>query len=219
MNLLNVTLVCANCIEPTTAYKALKYSCKNIKFGRVILFSHIPPTKIIPEIEYIQIPKFDHLGSCYFHLKEFNKYVNTEFCLSIHDDGFIINPHLWSDEFFKYDYIGAPWPDIYKHRVGNGGFCLKSKKFLDLCQPLNWQGQHDDGFTCIDNYEYFVQNGCKFAPVDVAYKFALESKIPECEYNLNNCFGFHGRGEVESVFQQDGQQFKDRIKLLDNVII
>jgi hypothetical protein len=36
-------------------------------------------------------------------------HVDTEFAILVHEDGFIVNPECWSDEFF-YDYIGAPWP-------------------------------------------------------------------------------------------------------------
>jgi hypothetical protein len=68
-------------------------------------------------------------------------------------------------------------------------------------------------------YDYFIANNCKYAPVEVAMKFSLESRIPECEYNLNNCFGFHGRGNPESVAVHDGfyQQFQEKCKLLDTI--
>ena len=44
-------------------------------------------------------------------------------------------------DFLKWDYIGAPWPLSYeafvdpfgRHiRVGNGGFSLRSRKFLEV---------------------------------------------------------------------------------------
>ena len=52
-------------------------------------------------------------------------------------------------------------------------------------------------------------------------KFSLESKIPECEYNLNNCFGFHGRGYPKNVCDHDGEymQFQDKQKLLETIEI
>ena len=71
--------------------------------------------------------------------------------LVIQDDGHIVNPSLWDEEFLKYDYIGLPWPfedswiekqlkeqrpiirKVYpKNRVGNGGFSLRSRKFLEF---------------------------------------------------------------------------------------
>jgi len=52
-------------------------------------------------------------------------------------------------------------------------------------------------------------------------KFSLESKIPECDFNLNNCFGFHGKGRPEDVQVHDGyyHQFQEKIKLLDTIEI
>ena len=32
-------------------------------------------------------------------------------------DGHIVNPHLWTNEFLKYDYIGAPWPKFKKMEI------------------------------------------------------------------------------------------------------
>ena len=49
-------------------------------------------------------------------------------------------------------------------------------------------------------------------------KFSLEEQIPECEFNLNNTFGFHGRGVPEmDPSRGHYQQFLDRIKLLETI--
>lgn len=217
-NLDNTTILCGNWVDPNIGVKALKYSMKDIKFKRAIIFSHIEPTNLTPEIEFIQTEKFNHELSSQFGLHKLPDYIDTEFCLSIHDDGFIINPHLWKDEFFEYDYIGAPWVPGPWPRVGNGGFCLKSKKLLNLTKNIPWYpGDHDDTSICQGHQAHFISNGCLYAPVEVAMTFSLESKIPECEYNLNNCFGFHGKGIVWGVHFGEGQQFKDRIKLLDTI--
>ena len=63
------------------------------------------------------------------------KYIDTDFCLIIQGDGFVIHPENWTDEFLKYDYIGAPWRNLAHYsfiRVGNGGFSLRSKKLLKI---------------------------------------------------------------------------------------
>jgi hypothetical protein len=217
-NLDNVTIVCLNGGNPTLGAKALIHSMKDINFGRAILFSPFAPEpltdKLFNKIEYIPIKKLTHQGSSWFALTQFPEYVKTDFCLSIHDDGFVINPHLWTDEFLDYDYIGAPWANGY---VGNGGFVLKSKLFMELAKTMPWNGEHDDWHACVTHQNYFLSNGCKFAPLEVALKFSLEGVVPGYEYDLNNCFGFHGRGTVEYLFQGKGQQFKDRIKLLDAI--
>lgn len=218
IDLTNITISCVNCVNPEMGVKALRYSMKDINFHEAILFSHIKPNNLTPDIRFIKIKDLGHYYSSLFTLKGLYHVIKTDFSLSIHDDGFIINPHLWDPNFLNYDYIGAPWPPIYKYRVGNGGFVLKSKKLIDLCQQIPWNGEHDDNLVCQVYREFLENNGCKFAPLELAYKFSLESKIPECEYNLDNCFGFHGKGEVYDVFKGEGQQFKDRIKLLDTII-
>ena len=62
----------------------------------------------------IKIPKFnDIIGFNNFTL-DLNNYVVSEFALLIQHDGHIVNPTKWKDEFFNYDYIGAPWPSDNK---------------------------------------------------------------------------------------------------------
>jgi hypothetical protein len=138
----------------------------------------------------------------------------------VHDDGFVINPHLWDDGWFGYDYIGASWKNHGQlNRVGNGGFVFKSNKFIQLTRQVSYLGTHDDVELTNNYYHFFTRCGCKYAPVHVAMRFSLESKIPECEYNLNNCFGFHGRGYPHLVSVHDGfyHQFQEKCKLLDTV--
>lgn len=215
----DVTLMCLNGVNPTLGAKALIYSMKHINFKRAILFSHFPPEPLKDElfnkIEYIQIKKLTHQGSSWFGLTQIPEYIDTKFCLSIHDDGFVINPHLWKDEFLNYDYIGAPWsPSGY---VGNGGFSLRSQLFMSLTRTMPWNGEHDDWHACVTHREDFISKGCKFAPLDLAVTFSLEGMVSGYDYDLNKCFGFHGRGTVDYLFQGKGQQFKDRISLLDQI--
>ena len=125
-------------------------------------------------------------------------------------------PDKCDDEWLKYDYIGAPWPlvkDSYidpfgnQHQVGNGGFSLRSKKLLEVPTKVEvpWEtnnsdfywmppgvvNYHEDGNICVHNRHIFVEQGCEFAPVDVAVRFSQENRIPECEGITP--FGFHYR--------------------------
>lgn len=222
INLNNITLVSIDGANPDKALKALQYSMKNINFADAKLLSHIRPNNIPDTIKFIEIEKLTHESYSPFILQQLYKYVDTDFCLTIHDDGFVINPHLWDDNFLNYDYIGAPWFHTIpyygqKYRVGNGGFSLRSKKLINLCKNLNSSG-HEDSTICIRNRDYLESNGCKFAPVEVAMKFSLEEQIDECEFNLNNTFGFHGRGNPNmDPSRGNYQQFLDRIKLLEGI--
>ena len=48
-------------------------------------------------------------------------------------------------------------------------------------------------------------------------RFSLEEEIPECPFDLNTCFGFHGKGTSTLRSNEHNQQLLDRIKLLDTV--
>ena len=110
-------------------------------------------------------------------------------------DGFIINPNAWSNDFLRYDYVGAVFPQSdwsQVNRVGNGGFSLRSKKFMEYCSTLHYPGLvNEDKFLCVDHYEDIIFQGLKFAPPSLAAHFSIEE---ETEYNCSNksSFGFHG---------------------------
>jgi hypothetical protein len=222
LQLKNITLLSLNCVDPIQSAKALLYSSKDIDFAEMILISNKKPDNLPSEIKFIETNVHTHKEVSQFTYTQLPNYIRTDYCLTIHDDGFVINPHLWTDEFLKYDYIGAPWKNLgQRNRVGNAGFCLRSNRFIQLTRYLNFRGTHDDTELTNDYYDFFTQNGCKYAPLEVAMKFSLESKIPECEYNLENCFGFHGRGLPETVSVHEGQyqMFQDKVKLLNTIQI
>ena len=150
----------------------------------------------------------------YYILYELHKHIETDFVLLTQDHAFIINPESWMDEFFEYDYIGAPWPFSENSyitpfgeniRCGNGGFSLRSKKLLevpknvhvpfkvyeqpDFYKMFGAKNTNEDGNICVHNRHIFIDNGCKFAPVEVAAKFSYESSVPE-NYGIIP-FGFH----------------------------
>lgn len=146
-------------------------------------------------------------------LYELYRHVDTEFCLLIQDHAFIINPDSWTNEFFEYDYIGAPWPYVENSyltpygehiKVGNGGFSLRSKKLLevplkkeipfdcttgDFYKHFNANNFAEDGNICVHNRHLFIEEGCKFPPVELAAKFSYESAVPENQGIIP--FGFH----------------------------
>lgn len=216
MKLSSITLLSIDCLNPLMAYKALKYSCTEIAFIDTILFtSH---NIHFDDVKVIRIDPINTLAEySTFCIEKLSGYLESDFMITVHADGFIINPHLWSDEFLNYDYIGAPWPSeapwCTKSRVGNGGFSLRSRRFMELAAGLGQSFRHEDILLTNICHDDFISAGCRYAPVEVAMKFALESKIPECDYNLNNCFGFHGKGDA-FYHQGEGGQFKDRLALL-----
>jgi hypothetical protein len=205
----NITLVLMSSVKIEESIKALEYSCKGINFGSVKLISDIKPDNLPEYITWEYINKINNIDEWnYSIIYKLGNYINTEFAILIHDDGYIINPSSWREEFLNYDYIGAPFPlpndnfsfrDINNDliRVGNS-VSLRSKKLIDLPNKLNleWKSYdggyyNEDGFICCHNRHHYENDGCIFAPIDVAKYFSHETEIPEI--NNINPFGFHGK--------------------------
>jgi len=204
----NVTLVCVTSVNIDRAISSLKYSMKGINFGEVLLLTD---QDVIEEgITTIKIKHLDYIEYSEFIIYELHNFINTEFVLITQDDGFVINPKKWDNEFFKYDYIGAPFPippvndkisyrDPFGNlmRVGNGGFSLRSKKILELGSKLGleWKSYfgywNEDGFFACHNRHIYEENGCIYAPIEVAVRFSKEKEIEENKNIIP--FGFHGK--------------------------
>jgi len=204
----NITIVAVAGIRIPETIRAMKRSIKKIKFGAVKLFTH--EDVYDNDIEVVKIEQLDYENYNRFITFELFKHVDTDFILIIQDDGFIVNPEQWDDEFLKYDYIGAIWPvpregDNISYRdpfgklirVGNGGFSLRSKKILELPTTLGleWKAYYgkfnEDGFFAVHNRHILEENGCLYAPMEVAAKFSHEVHVPE--NNNIKPFGFHGK--------------------------
>jgi hypothetical protein len=180
LSLPNVTLVCVD-DRLEQADKALQTSKNNIQFGNSLYLNA-------------------HLGSkeaySKFILKELYKYIDTDYALIIQHDGYVKNAEAWSDEFLKYDYIGAPWWYKDGHNVGNGGFSLRSKKLLkataELFSDLPINLLHpEDHVICRTYRKIFEQGGIKFAPEELAAKFSFEGYNQPGQWSGQ--FGFHGQ--------------------------
>lgn len=194
----NVTLVNINCVDAKTSVKALNFSSKKISFNDVILFSDKKPSNITNNINFIEIPKIDTFQKYNeFVLRELVNYIKTDYCLVIQNDGFIINPHLWRDEFLDYDYIGAPWDKngmrVWKrtNRIGNGGFSLRSKKLMEFIKNFKFI-DYDTAEDVITSL-IIEKHNFKYPSVELAVKFSLECPLEDFPFDLNNSFGFHGK--------------------------
>jgi predicted O-linked N-acetylglucosamine transferase (SPINDLY family) len=232
INLQNITLVTISSVEIELTLLSLVISNLNANFNRVLFFTseEIDQSylELFPQLEIIKIHPIKNLVEySRFIIKELNSFIETEFCLVTQGDGFIINPQLWSEEFLNYDYIGAPWRnqshlvnsqgqtvdilDLNKNRVGNGGFSLRSKKLLEVCSKLDFDhtktsSLSEDLIICQYFYEWFKDQGIKFAPLEVAIKFSFEQTIEEIEnFSWENTFGFHGKPHVISVLNKLSQ--------------
>jgi hypothetical protein len=172
--------------------KAFEKSCRNIDFGAV------------KHIELGEIKDIDTWNKAVIY--ELPKYVETDFALLIHPDGYVVNADCWDDNWLNYDYIGSPWPepqDTFSYRdvkgeiqrVGNS-VSLRSKRLLDVANKRNLEWKpfygyyNEDGFICVNYRHIYEEEGCRFAPLEEAVRFGKEWDIPE-NRNINKTFVFH----------------------------
>ena len=217
---LPIDIISVNCLNPLESLKALDYSTEILKFNNSYLFTNekINSTKH----KVININKFNSITDYSDFILGIGNYVDSEYVLIVQDDGYIINPKKWTNEFLAYDYIGAPWPGQYtwrkrwknetylkayinskKNRVGNGGFSLRSRKFLNFSSAFNsTNGIPEDVFLCLINYESAKKNGIKFPSAEIAYNFSCEvplggfnlsKEIKNHHLDINQHFGWHGK--------------------------
>lgn len=199
LNLRNITLVACGSTNIEGMKAALEASSEQIDWGAVLLVSPEPQLKSIDEWNK-------------FIVYELGDYIQTPFAMLIHPDGYVVHPESWSDMFLDYDFIGAPWPlptDDYSYRDDKGNIVrvgnsvsIRSQVLMRFPKQLNleWKSYygntHEDGFITCHNRSILEENGCKFAPIEVAKWFSKELDIPE-NANVNNPFAFHKRSEYE----------------------
>ena len=208
IDLPNVTLIAMTSVKIPQTIKALQYSMRNINFGAIKIVSDVTPENLPDQITHEFTEKMSNIDEWNHDIiYKLGKHVDTEFLILIHDDGFIINPEMWRDEFLKYDYIGAPWPlpnDDFSYRDINGelirvgnSVSLRSKKLTDLASELKleWKSFHgfsnEDGFICVNYRHVYKEHGMKFADIDVAKYFSHETQLPET-IGIKP-FAFHGK--------------------------
>jgi hypothetical protein len=210
IDLKKITAVCIDGREMTPEirdrYKnIMTYMTSVADFYEIKFFGTSDPE--VTGVKFYQIQNMDVNGYSKFCIFRLNEVVDSEYCLVFQDDGFIVNPGLWEDEFYNYDWIGSPWP-LYMgwpregHQVGNGGFSLRSKKLLQWTSTLkDWEGQNEDTFIVSLKKQELESQGLKIAPVEVATRFSVENEMTR-EHGLHNVFGFHAKNKMDLALEK-----------------
>ena len=107
--LTNVDIISINCVNPQASVAALNHCQKYFEFGKSILVSHIEPSEYY-DIELHKLEEKLSWDGYNDHILNLKDHTDNDFVMVIQEDGYIVNPNLWDDEFLEYDYIGAPWP-------------------------------------------------------------------------------------------------------------
>lgn len=212
LQLPTTTLLIADCINANRAINVLEHCKSKADFGAVKLLTSIP-------VQYEHLVKIPPLNSLIaysiFMLTKANKYVDTQHCLVVQRDGFILNTSAWNERWLELDWI-SPMFTQYP-LVGSGGFSLRSKKLMDnvAANMPEWDwsqkqadeiqanlGYYEDGVICLS--KKFSQ--FKFATLEQSAQFAMGGN-PSKKYHVDFPFGFHGvlnaidhtTGKVEPV--------------------
>jgi hypothetical protein len=184
-----VTIVCVDCKFYGQSANALLRCLGEVTPTRCLLL-----TDIYLELEGVEVVQIDPIKTIedysQFIIKKLWKYIETDFCLIVQWDGYVLNGDLWLDEFYDYSFVGAPWLYRDKRNVGNAGFCLISKEllnilgnddFIQICSP-------DDEIIGRLYRHYLEENySIKFPSEELADKFSFELRQP-----TQKTFGFHG---------------------------
>lgn len=186
----DVTLVAVTSVALRATLDALRASMHQVDFGQVLFLSDRQPSESEPAIVWQRI---ERLGSradySRFMLRDLAQRISTTHALCVQWDGFVVNGSAWDPRFLDYDYIGAPWPHFRdEHNVGNGGFSLRSRRLLEACRDLPFDGVQSEDIViarlCRPKLE---EQGIRFAPESVARRFAYERFS-----HTGREFGFHG---------------------------
>jgi len=190
---------------------------KFFRFHREVIVSNVNPNipgTVFVNCGYLPPPEKMRMWYSDMCVHYLNNLCDGSHMLIWQWDGFIINPDLWTNDFYPWDYIGAPlggawiyfahcmkglWPnwknpfDVPGQRhalVGNGGFSLRSKKFLESTDALDRTGltcEAEDLYLCVERRGELEEKGIKFCPSDKAASFSVEGG------DLSKSFGFHNR--------------------------
>ena len=197
-------------------HKIFNWHRKFFKFQHEVVVSNVDPC--IPGVTFVNCgnpPPQEYFMMWYsdFCVHGLNQLCDSSHLLLWQADGFIINPQNWTDLFLQWDYVGAPergvwydvavwmqglWPD-WKNPfdkshcvVGNGGFSLRTKKFLEATASLSRTGltvKAEDMYLCIERRQELEDMGLFFCPPSLGELFARDWGSTE---PIDSAFGFHG---------------------------
>lgn len=191
-----ITFIIVDCVDYHRAKDTIEFCRKKVNFASIKLLTNFNYNdSYVQKIKPITTKE----QYSYFFIKELNSFFDTEYVIMGQFDGYVMNEDMWDDEFYNYDYIGAPWPDFLikhgpkKYNVGNGGFSLRSKKLQKILQEdrnIRLDDAEDIAICRINRPYLEIEYDIKFAPYEVAERFAFEY-ISYYDQPMKKTFGVH----------------------------
>src|SRR5215475_6278927 len=133
MNLPDVTLVMIETRQHDLALLAVKDCLAKVQFGDVLIFTDKSSffSSQLDNVRVIEVPDWPtKIGWSRWLWSGVAPYLRTAYMLAIQWDAWIVNAESWDNDFYCYDYIGAPWWYKDNRNVGNGGFSLRSTRLM-----------------------------------------------------------------------------------------
>ena len=187
--------------------------------SRGLLLSVTMPAGLPPNIEWKQIHPLNYQQYSVFVMHSLYAFIKTDYCLIVQDDSWVLDGKNFKPEYYDYDYIGAAthaavvgnelqlhgsWVDApVRTMVQNGGFSLRSKRFLEAPNKLGlthtpanniYLWNEDVQLTAIKR-RLLESCGLKFASEEVSRGFALEYAVPKLYegFDFSQLLGHHGQ--------------------------
>jgi hypothetical protein len=203
--------------DGAAAIPSLVESLAQLPGSRGLLISLERPPSLPDHIAWKQTAHLDYFQYSMFCMYCLHSYIETEYCLVVQDDGWVINGANFTDEYYEYDYVGAPthmgiagdqamfhfsWVHVKDPIVvQNGGFSLRSRKFLQA--PSKYGVVH----TLYTQQPFINEDvqlsgllrpkleslGIRYAPLHIAKHFSIEYMGPGLhdDIDLERLVGHH----------------------------
>lgn len=205
--------------DGSSAIPSLIKSMTELPGSRGLLLSVTMPQGLPANIEWKRIQPLTYMQYSVFVMHSLYAFIETDFCLIVQDDSWVLDGKNFKPEYYDYDYIGATthaaivgnelrlhgdWVDEpVRTVIQNGGFSLRSKRFLEAPNKL--------GITHTPSDNIFLWNedvqltgikrrllescGLKFASEETARGFAMEYAVHKLYegFDFSQLLGHHGQ--------------------------
>ena len=204
-----------------SAIPSISRSMRELPGSKGLLISLEEPPNLPSNVVWKRCHNIDYLGYSLFMMHGLYAYIETDYCLVVQDDGWVLNGNNFKPEYYDYDYIGAPshcafgdgnlylkfsWTQTTEpvKVVQNGGFSLRSKRFLEACNKhgimhLNSNeihGWNEDAQLSAILKPVLQSFGYKYCPDEIAKYFSIEYVglgFHEEGFNFDSLLGHHAQ--------------------------
>jgi hypothetical protein len=204
-----------------SAIPSIVKSMQELPGSKGLLISIEEPPNLPSNVVWKRCHPIDYLGYSLFMMHGLYAYIETDYCLVVQDDGWVLNGKNFLPEYYDYDYIGAPshcafgagnlylkfsWTQATEpvSVVQNGGFSLRSKRFLEACNKhgimhLNSNeihGWNEDAQLSAILKPVLQSYGYKYCPQEIAKYFSIEYVglgFHEEDFDYSKLLGHHAQ--------------------------